>query len=242
MTAVDRCVRLEKLEQQIREYPLKGTKRRTCIAKGEARDASGRYSLRDIRSERILPGHPIYEAAARLAPSTARFDAMQLNRDEACTAHTDRNAPNSWSWTLLLGDFSGGELMVETPEGTVSFGRKGVWHRYDARQLHWVAPFKGTRLSLTAFTRAPVSDERLHGPPKSEDEGLGGRFRRLQRGAARKVGLNAATLMAVAGLLGRDGTPAQDARGGGPRQPPDLLRARGAPPQAQQHLAIHERS
>ena len=49
---------------------------------------------------------------------------------------------------MFLGDFTGGELLLETGE---VFSEKGVWHRYSGSDvLHWNLPHVGEKFSVIA--------------------------------------------------------------------------------------------
>mmetsp|Transcript_2267 Transcript_2267/g.5300 ORF Transcript_2267/g.5300 Transcript_2267/m.5300 type:complete len:407 (+) Transcript_2267:60-1280(+) len=98
------------------------------------------------------------------------FTSIQVNCNNKCAPHTDRN--HSTSFIFGLGDYKGGELFVADPNGAdrlllskaVSGYPKGAevpgdyvnikskWLEFDGRNLHTVKPFKGVRFSLVYYT------------------------------------------------------------------------------------------
>ena len=83
------------------------------------------------------------------------MNAVQINRNEACTEHVDWNVGDSY--TIVFGNYRGGILEIK---GEKPHGRKRLWRRYDASKPHRVTAIKsGIRVSLTAFRKANVSKE-----------------------------------------------------------------------------------
>jgi len=98
------------------------------------------------------------------------FTSLQVNVNNKCAPHTDRNL--STSFIYGLGNYTGGELFVEDPNGAdrlllskaVSGYPKGAevrgdylnikskWLEFDGGKVHAVKPFKGIRFSLVYYT------------------------------------------------------------------------------------------
>ena len=74
-----------------------------------------------------------------------------VNRNAQFTPHVDsgRGAGQSLSMICGLGDYNGGELMIEGEPADIRYRAKEVdgW-----KQRHWTAPFVGERYSLVWFT------------------------------------------------------------------------------------------
>jgi hypothetical protein len=75
------------------------------------------------------------------------WTTIQVNKNVVCAPHIDRNNIGP-SYIISLGDYTGGELVVEGKK----FNIKNKWKKFDGTKGHWVEPFKGTRYSLVFFT------------------------------------------------------------------------------------------
>jgi hypothetical protein len=92
-----------------------------------------------------------FELEVALFPNREPSSTIAINRNAQFRPHTDKGAGAGQSTSLIvaMGDFVGGELVVEGE-------RKNI--RYNAiefngwKQRHWTLPFKGERYSLVWFT------------------------------------------------------------------------------------------
>jgi hypothetical protein len=75
------------------------------------------------------------------------YTTIQVNKNVFCNPHVDKNNVGP-SYIIALGDFTGGELIIEGEE----FNIKNKWKKFDGRRAHWINPFKGRRYSLVFFT------------------------------------------------------------------------------------------
>jgi len=93
------------------------------------------------------------------------YTTIQINENLESAPHFDKNNMGE-SYIIALGDFQGGELMVEgTP-----FNIRNRFKRFDGTKGHWTAPFEGERYSLVFFThtfKPPIAA--LNGITVSED-------------------------------------------------------------------------
>ena len=78
-------------------------------------------------------------------------EQLTLNKNLKCTRHTDRN--DGESLIAFFGEFTGGGLFVETPEGTEHLKEKGIWYQYNGRHPHWTEDFEGDRWSIVAYKK-----------------------------------------------------------------------------------------
>lgn len=76
-----------------------------------------------------------------------KYTTIQVNKNVYCKPHVDKNNVGP-SYVIALGDFTGGELVVEGKQ----FNIKNKLKKFDGRRAHWITPFKGTRYSLVFFT------------------------------------------------------------------------------------------
>eukprot|EP00971_Amphidinium_carterae_P047379 933651-Amphidinium_carterae.2 len=86
----------------------------------------------------------------------------EMNAGDSLLAHVDGHNEDP-NWTLLLGEFTGGELQVQQQDGSWStkIQRQGQWLRYSGKQPHRVSPvLSGRRWSVTLYT--PGSWHQVH--------------------------------------------------------------------------------
>jgi hypothetical protein len=76
-----------------------------------------------------------------------KYTTIQVNKNVFCKPHVDKNNVGP-SYVIALGDFTGGELVVEGNQ----FNIKNKFKKFDGRKAHWITPFKGTRYSIVFFT------------------------------------------------------------------------------------------
>lgn len=76
-----------------------------------------------------------------------KFTTIQLNKNVLSPPHIDKNNMGP-SYIIALGDFTGGNLMVEGKKHNI----KNRFYKFDGTKGHWVSPFVGTRYSLVFFT------------------------------------------------------------------------------------------
>ena len=87
----------------------------------------------------------------RLAPGRPASSTVAVNRRAQFLPHKDSGggAGQSTSFIAALGDFTGGELVVEGAVHDVRY--RGL--EFDGwKQRHWTQPFVGERFSLVWFT------------------------------------------------------------------------------------------
>ena len=75
------------------------------------------------------------------------YTTVQINKNILSLPHIDKNNVGE-SYIVALGDFEGGELVIEGEP----FNIKDTWKIFDGNCGHWVNPFVGTRYSLVFFT------------------------------------------------------------------------------------------
>ena len=96
--------KLDKLEELALEHRVKPTYRRTCIARNNKRDKTGRYSVKPIYSETLQNG-PILALCKQMLPRGS-INAVQINRNQPCTTHSDGNIGDPF--TIVFGEFKRG--------------------------------------------------------------------------------------------------------------------------------------
>ena len=78
------------------------------------------------------------------------------NRNVHCGPHRD-SKNESESYFLMFGDFKGGALLIQQPDGLRRIDEKDTWYIFRGdRDLHWNEPItSGTKYSLVCFARKP---------------------------------------------------------------------------------------
>lgn len=95
-----------------------------------------------------------------IAPHRKPSATIAINRHAAFRPHRDSGAGagQTLSCIVALGDFEGGEIVVEGKAYDLRY--KPV--EFDGwKQRHWTLPFKGERFSLVYFSPLGVTDDRL---------------------------------------------------------------------------------
>jgi hypothetical protein len=93
-------------------------------------------------------------------PGRAPSATIAINRHAQFLPHRDSGIGNGQSTSLIvaLGDFSGGELVVETTANDIRYTPL----EFDGwSQRHWTLPFAGERYSLVWFTPSGVEPDDL---------------------------------------------------------------------------------
>ena len=79
------------------------------------------------------------------------YTSVQMNKNFKCPRHIDGTNVGE-SVLLCLGDYTGGELVVEYPSGDkVIDNKNGIYKFNGALYYHYVKDFVGTRYSLVFF-------------------------------------------------------------------------------------------
>ena len=152
MVASFPCEEPEYLLELLRKRKFQGTKLRTNVARGQPTEKhpSGRVMLKDAVLSDVVKSGRIMNCVRKHHPWV---EQLTLNKNLCCSRHTDRNEGNSL--ICFLGDFEGGGLYVEEPEGVQHLAEKGVWYEYNGRHPHWTEEFVGERFSIVAYRKPP---------------------------------------------------------------------------------------
>merc|ERR1712217_905034 len=80
------------------------------------------------------------------------FTSVQVNCNFKGKPLRDRG-DHSYQYAISLGDFSGGQLVMETddPQKLVQIDTKNRLTKCDGRRVHWVTPYRGKRYSLIMY-------------------------------------------------------------------------------------------
>ena len=143
---------MDHLEQLVMASNPKENALRTNVQKDAQKRTlpNGRKILaKPIRSQALKAG-PIFDAVKKMQPWATQ---ITLNKNFASQAHRDKKNQGR-SAIALFGNFTGGALMIQEPQGVRKITDKKKWHIFNgARDEHWVEPFKGDRWSVVAYTQ-----------------------------------------------------------------------------------------
>ena len=89
-----------------------------------------------------------------------KYTSVQLNKNFPCPRHIDSKNVGT-SILLCLGDYTGGELVVEdfNADGSDAIidNKNSLFQFNGAEYYHWVKPFQGTRYSLVFFSNKAIA-------------------------------------------------------------------------------------
>ena len=156
------------LLELMRKRKFQGTKLRTNVARGQPTEKhpSGRVMLKDAVLSDVVKSGRLVNAVRKYHPWV---EQLTLNKNLCCSRHTDRNEGNSL--IAFFGDFEGGGLYVEEPDGVKYLGGKGIWHEYNGRHPHWTEDFVGERYSIVAYRKPPKKPQTQPTMDQPESQG-----------------------------------------------------------------------
>ena len=94
------------------------------------------------------------ELVRSLLPDLKEPVMLTLNKNVCCGKHKDSKNSSEFSYIMFFGDFEGGELVVEEPEGDRILSEKNVWHKFCGRDhFHYNLAHTGTKYSIVAYTQ-----------------------------------------------------------------------------------------
>lgn len=112
--------------------------------------------MKHIYETTILTHHPelkqIFQELCDLhSPEKINVDQVQINRNWMAPPHKD-SGNVGYSSIIGLGDYQGGEVVVEKPKEHLEFDIKNKFARFNGSlYTHWTKPFDGTRYSLVFY-------------------------------------------------------------------------------------------
>ena len=159
---------MDELQALVRRHKFWKNSFRTNIGESAPSKYAGRPMLLEAVLSNTIRGAGKTEKQARMLqlvrqmlPDLQEPIMLTLNRNVTCLRHKDaRNVGHSYI-TFFDGEvpFTGGELVVEEPEGDRVIAAKNVWHKFSGKEhFHYNLPHVGDKLSLVAY----------QGPPKPQ--------------------------------------------------------------------------
>ena len=128
-------------------YKWKGTHKRVNVAgKQAARDVHG-FLVKKLLSD-VLRSGPIFDFMKSRFPDID-FTRVTVNKNLKSAPHRDKNSGSSW--VLILGDFTGGALVLAPNTRCTT---RGKLFEIKQGRLHWVESFRGTLYSVVLYRKA----------------------------------------------------------------------------------------
>ena len=98
----------------------------------------------------------IFEEFSNLYFPDFHFTSVQMNRNFPCPRHIDSKNVGE-SVLLNLGDYTGGELIVEFEDGDKIIDNRNSLYRFNgSKYYHYTADFTGTRYALVFYKNNQV--------------------------------------------------------------------------------------
>jgi len=131
------CRRLNIVSPEYRQTQSEEKDRKTLIECKSQSFSANNKGMRKIYEKIVEMLPPDFERGPNLC--------FTINHNVTCHPHKDAGNVGP-TLAMFLGDFTGGELLLETGE---VYSEKGVWHRYSGSDvLHWNLPHVGEKFSI----------------------------------------------------------------------------------------------
>ena len=112
--------------------------------------------MKNLYETTILTHHPelkdIFQELCDLhSPTKLQVDQVQINKNWWSPPHKDSGNVGESS-IIGLGDYEGGETVVEYPKNHTEYDIKNKFARFNGSKFtHWTKPFEGKRYSLVFY-------------------------------------------------------------------------------------------
>ena len=124
---------------------------------GKIANPTSNWKPVDSRLTRLYPkaSKLVFKYMREHAPKGFTFDSITVNHNLKCKRHQDsKNAPASF--ITAVGDFTGGELMIENPKtkNRHKYITKNKFLVFNGKNYpHWNTPIHGDKFTLVAYNR-----------------------------------------------------------------------------------------
>ena len=82
------------------------------------------------------------------------IDQVQINKNWQSPPHKDAGNVGE-SWIIGLGDYEGGETVVEYPKEHIEYNIKNTFVKFNgSKYTHWTKPYDGKRYSLVFYNHS----------------------------------------------------------------------------------------
>ena len=152
---------MNELQSLVAAHPFYKNGYRTNIGPSAASQYAGkRMLLKPVLSNsvhgegRTKKQARMLELVRELLPGIQEPLMLTLNKNVCCARHKDNRNASDWSYIMFFGDYEGGELVVEEPDGDKVLSERNVWHKFCGRDhFHYNLPHTGTKFSIVAYSQ-----------------------------------------------------------------------------------------
>ena len=101
-----------------------------------------------------------------LLPDVGEPIMLTINKNVTCGRHRDNSNASEYSYIMFFdGDpevpYTGGELVIEEPDGDRVLSERNVWHKFSGREhVHYNLPHQGTKYSIVAYSQNAASQKK----------------------------------------------------------------------------------
>ena len=152
---------MEELEALVRRFPFYQIGYRTNSGPSAPSKYGGKRMLLEPVLSNSVKGEGRTKNQARMLqlvrqmlPNVGEPLMLTLNKNVTCARHKDGKNASEISYIAFFGEFEGGELVVEEPEGDRVLSERRVWHCFSGREhFHYNLPHTGTKYSIVAYSQ-----------------------------------------------------------------------------------------
>ena len=118
--------------------------------------------VKNLYETTLLTHHPelktIFQQLCDLyCDEEIKVDQVQINKNWQSPPHRDSGNVGE-SWIIGLGDYEGGETVVEYPKEHIEYNIKNTFVKFNgSKYIHWTKPYEGTRYSLVFYKHSKAN-------------------------------------------------------------------------------------
>ena len=112
--------------------------------------------IKNLYETTLLTHHPelksiLQDLCDTFCDEKIEVDQVQINKNWQSPPHRDSGNVGE-SWIIGLGDYIGGETVVEYPREHIEYNIKNSFVKFNgSRYTHWTMPYEGKRYSLVFY-------------------------------------------------------------------------------------------
>ena len=115
--------------------------------------------IKNLYETTLLTHHPelksiLQDLCDTFCDEKIEVDQVQINKNWQSPPHRDSGNVGE-SWIIGLGDYIGGETVVEYPREHIEYNIKNSFVKFNgSRYTHWTMPYEGKRYSLVFYNHS----------------------------------------------------------------------------------------
>ena len=112
--------------------------------------------IKNLYETTLLTHHPelksiLQDLCDTFCDEKIEVDQVQINKNWQSPPHRDSGNVGE-SWIIGLGDYIGGETVVEYPREHIEYDIKNSFVKFNgSKYIHWTMPYEGKRYSLVFY-------------------------------------------------------------------------------------------